>query len=247
MNILITGAASRLGRAIAAELDTEHTLRLLDSTPIPPGDRADFVQGDLMDPEAARQAVCGMDAVVHTGESPIELPADELEREQLLLDYATRGTHVLLSAAIKAGIRRFLYGSTLEIFRAYPDDVYISEMWKPRPTPKMELMSRYLGELTCREFARDHMISITVLRLGKLVLEEEVQEGKPDLMWVDIRDAAQAFSCALERDTSASVHWTERWGVFHICAPIPNPKYLIQSAVGTGYTPQHHFAHHWSR
>jgi len=245
MNVLITGAASHLGRAIAAELGADHRLRLVDRTSVPSDENGDFVHADLTDPEAVRLAVRGMDAVIHTGEPPLALPTDELKREQFLLDHATRGTHVLFSTAIQAGVRRFVYGSTLEIFSTYPDDIYISEMWKPRPTPEMGTMSRYLGELTCREFARDHMISVTVLRLGKLVLEEEVEDREPDLMWVDIRDAAQAFSCALERDTSANMQWTGRWGLFHICAPIPNAKYLIEPARGMGYAPQHGFAHDW--
>ena len=246
MNVLITGAASHLGRAIAAELGADHRLRLVDSTSVPSDENGDFIQADLTDPEAVRLAVRGMDAVIHTGEPPLALPTDELEHEQFLLDHATRGTHVLFSAAIETGVRRFVYGSTLEIFSAYPDDLYISEMWKPRPTPEMGAMSRYLGELTCREFARDHMISVTVLRLGKLVLEEEVEDQEPDLMWVDIRDAAQAFSCALQRDTSDSVHWTGRLGLFHVCAPIPNAKYLIEAALRMGYAPRHDFACHWS-
>lgn len=246
MKVLIAGAASRLGRAIAEALAADHPLRLLERTPVAPDEHADFIQGDLVDPDVVRQAVCGMEAVIHTGEPPDELPTEDLEREQCLLDYATRGTHVLLSAAIEAGIRRFVYGSTLEIFRAYPDDLYISELWKPRPTPETGSMSRYLGELVCREFAREYMISVTALRLGRLVLEEEVNDQESDLMWVDIRDAAQAFSCALQRDTSDSMPWTRRWGLFHICAPIPNAKYLIEPARGMGYAPQHHFAHHWS-
>ena len=107
-------------------------------------------------------------------------------------------------------------------------------------------MSPYLGELICREFARDHMISVTVLRLGRLVLEEAVKDQEPDLMWVDIGDAAQAFCSALQRDTSDRVGWTTRLGLFHICGPIPNGKYLIEAALRMGYDPQHHFAHHWS-
>jgi nucleoside-diphosphate-sugar epimerase len=245
MNVLITGAASLLGRAIAAELATDHRLRLFDSTPVDPGEKAEFVQGDLTDPEIVRQAVCGIDAILHTGEPPSELPEDSLEREQCLLDHATRGTHVLFSTGVEAGVRRFVYGSTLEIFTAYPDDIYISETWKPLPSPEMESMSRYLGELACREFARDHMIGITALRLGRLVLEEEVEDREPDLMWLDLRDAAQAFSRALQRDTGASVRWTGRWGLFHICADIPNAKYLIGPARSMGYVPQHNFAHHW--
>ncbi len=246
MNVLITAAASRLGRGIAAELATHHRLRLMDNIPVEAGENAEFIRGDLVDPEVVWQAVRGMDVIVHTGEPPAELPGDELEREQHLVDYATRGTHVLFSAGEQAGIRRFVYGSSLEIFRAYPDDIYISEMWKPLPAPEMESMSRYLGELVCREFARDHRIGVTALRLGRLVLEEEVEDQEPDLMWVDIRDAAQAFACALQRDTSAGVQWTQRWGLFHICAGVRNGKYLIEPARGMGYSPQHDFARHWS-
>ena len=106
-------------------------------------------------------------------------------------------------------------------------------------------MSRYLGELACREFARDNMVGVTALRLGRLVLEEEEEDRESDLMWLDLRDAAQAFSRALLRDTCGSVRWTGRWGLFHICAAIPNAKYLIGLAQSMGYAPQHNFAHHW--
>jgi len=245
MNVLITGAASRLGRAIASELAAEHRLRLLASTPITPYHEADVVQSDLVDPEGIQEAVRDIDVIIHTGEPPTELPADGLAREQFLLDQATRGTHVLFSAAVEAGVRRFVYGSTLEIFSTYPDDIYISEMWKPQPTPEMDSLSRYLGELTCREFARDHRIGVTVLRLGRLVLEEEVEDQDPDLMWVDLRDAVQAFSKALDLDTSDAIPWAGRFAVFHICAPIPNGKYLIAQALRMGYLPQHDFAGHW--
>lgn len=245
MRILITGAASPLGQAIAARLRDRHQLRLVDTTPLEPGPNSTFFQASLLDPEAMWKAVRNIDAVLHTGEPPAQLPAGELERDQLLLDLATRGTHVLCLAAVQAGIKRLVYGSTLEIFIAYPDEVYISEMWKPLPSPEMRILSRYLGELTCREFARDYLVSATALRLGKLVLEEEVAGQPPDLMWLDLRDAAQAFECALQRDASQQVWWTSRWGLYHICAAIPNPKYLVSQAAHLGYQPEHNFAHHW--
>jgi nucleoside-diphosphate-sugar epimerase len=175
MNILITGAASRLGRAIAAELVADHSLRLLDSSvPEVLYDDVERVQGSLVDPDFGWKAVRNIDAVIHTGEPPADLPEDPLEREQELLDLATRGTHVLFKAAVEAGVKRFVYGSSLEIFSGYPDTVYISELHKPLPAPEMDSMSRYLGELTCREFARENLITVTALRLGRLVLEEEV-------------------------------------------------------------------------
>ena len=243
MKVLITGAASRLGQAVAAELAPQHTLRLLDEDLVAQTVEAEVVQGSLLEPEIAWQAVRGVDAVVHTGEPPAM--AAGLAGEQGLLERGARGTHVLLSAAVEAGVGRVVYGSTLAVFVAYPDDVYISERWEPQPPVAMEPLSRYLGELTCREMTRAHRIGITALRLGEVVLEQEVVDAEPNLLWLDLRDAAQAFGCALRRDTGRAVAWAQRWEVYHIGADIPNAKYLIDQARGMGYEPRHNFAGHW--
>ena len=241
MKILITGAASRLGQAIAAELAPEHALRLIDEDPVVADAEVEGVQGSLLEPEIAWQAVRGVDAIIHTGEPPAGLAAGS---EQALLERATRGTHVLLSAAIEAGVARVVYGSTLAVFAAYPDDVYISERWEPQPRADMTSLSRYLGELTCREMTREHHIGITALRLGEVVVEEEVQDAAPNLLWLDVRDAARAFGCALRRDTGRAARWSQRWEVYHIAADMPNAKYLIDHARGMGWEPQHNFAAH---
>ena len=105
-------------------------------------------------------------------------------------------------------------------------------------------MSRYLGELICREFARDHnMVTVTVLRLGKPVMAEEVLSQPPDPMWVDLRDAAVAFRCALKREDSTAIQWTRRFAVYHIWAAFANPRYLIDQAATLGYKPSHNFQH----
>lgn len=245
MKVLITGAASQLGRAVAAELTGQHTLRLIDEDSVTGLDGAQVIQGSLLDPQMAWQAVRGIDAVVHTGEPPATIAAVGLAREQALLERATRGTHVLLAAAVEAGVGRVVYGSTLAVLAGYPDDVYISERWEPQPAAAMEPLSRYLGELTCREFARMHHIGITALRLGEVVVEEEVADSEPNLLWLDRRDAARAFACALGRDSGAAVAWARRWEVYHIAAAPPNAKYLIDHARGMGYEPQHNFSGHW--
>ena len=245
MKVLITGSASRLGQAVAAELASEHALRLMDEDPVPSVGEAEVVQGSFLEPEVAWRAVRGVDAVVHTGEPPASLAAGS-SCEQALLEWATRGTHVLLSAAVEAGVGRVVYGSTLAVFAAYPDDVYISERWEPQPRAAMGPLSRYLGELTCREMTRAHHIGITALRLGEVVVEEDVRDAEPNLMWLDLRDAAQAFGCALHRDTGRAADWPGRWAVYHIGADIPNAKYLIDHARSMGYEPRYNFAAQWS-
>lgn len=246
MRILITGAASRLGRAVADELRDGNQLRLLDSEAVATDRGTESVVADLGDADAVWSAVRDVDAVVHTGELPAQLPEETEAREAFLLDWYTRGTHVLFKAAVEAGVRRFVYGSTLDVFRPYADDVYISEMWRPLPTPDTIPMSRYLGELTCREFARDFLVTVTALRLGTLVIAEEMASATdPDLLWLDVGDAAQAFRLALTRDASDRALWTQRWGLVHVCAAIANPKYLIDRAVAMGFDPAHDFRAQW--
>ncbi|MYK41935.1 MAG: NAD(P)-dependent oxidoreductase [Gemmatimonadetes bacterium] len=237
MRVLVTGAASALGQEVAAALSADENaqLRLLDDCAAQRQD-VEWIAARLTDPDTVRQVVRDVDVVVHTGEPP---PASE--SEEALLDRATRGTHVLLQAGVEAGVKRFVYGSTLEVFRAYPDTVYITEYYKPLPPTEMAVLARYLGEMTCREFAREYPITVTALRLGKLVREEEVAGRERDLMWVDIRDAAQAFCAALMREASASLNWVPRWAVYHIAAPITHPKFLLDRAKSMGYRPQREF------
>ena len=237
MRVLVTGAASALGQEVVAALSADENaeLRLLDDCTAQRQD-VEWIAARLTDSDAVCQAVRDVDAVVHTGEPP---PAPE--SEEALLDRVTRGTHVLLQAAVEAGVKRFVYGSTLEVFRTYPDTVYVTEYYKPLPPTEMAVLARYLGEMTCREFAREHPITVTALRLGKLVREEEVAGRECDLMWVDIRDAAQAFYAALSRDASASLNWVPRWAVYHIAAPIAHPKFLLDRAKSMGYRPQREF------
>lgn len=246
MNVLITGASSRLAQAIAGLLGQHHRLRLMDWVAVEPPAKGESFQGDLREPRDAWQAMRGIQALIHTAAFPPDLPAAGLAREQALLELGARGTHVLLSAAVEAGVRRCVYAGTLALFRDYPDDVYISEEWKPLPSLRMEEMSNYLGELTCREFARTYRLTATSLRLGTLVLEEETEGLTPDPSWLDLRDAAQAFQCALQLDYSDEVSWFRRWHLYHVCAEIPNPRFLIDAAKRIGYQPVHNFQSHWA-
>jgi nucleoside-diphosphate-sugar epimerase len=224
-------------------LAPDHELRLTDLVDSSGSEARESLRADLRDAEAVAPLIAGVDAVIHTCETPDSFEEPDLTREELLLDLATRGTHVLMTAAVEAGVRRVACAGTLEVFASYPDDVYISELWKPLPRPEMSTFSKYLGELTVREFARDHAITGTSLRLGRVVREEDVAGEPVDLMWVDVRDAAQAFRGALGRDASSDVRFAARWDVLHICADVPNAKFLIAEATRRiGYAPTHGFA-----
>ncbi len=249
MNVLITAAESPLGRALARGLEADYSLRLWGTGKRPDDidGEADWITGDLRDPDAARRSVRSIDALIHLAEAPSHSPLQDERREEELLDLRTRGTHVLFSAGVESGVKRFVYRSTLEIFEAYPDDIYITEFWRPRPSPEAKQMTLYLGEVTAREFAREYMVAVTSLRLGRLVNEDEVT-GEPDLMWLDYRDAVEAFRIALHREAEKEVKWNRRFAVHHICGQPVNPKYLVgadRNFALPGFQPQHNFAQAW--
>ena len=176
MRVLVSEGTSRMGRALLQRLSGEHSLRVAR----PPGAEApdaygiDVLDADLCDLDGARTAVDGVDAIVHTGPAgpPALPPEGSYEGERALLDRATRGTRSLLQAAVDARVPRLVYCSSLEVFHEVPDDEYVSEQHRPRPGTAMKRLAYHLAEQVTREFAREHFLTVTVLRLGRLQCED---------------------------------------------------------------------------
>jgi nucleoside-diphosphate-sugar epimerase len=228
MKVLLISGEGRLMRAVRQENSR------VEWTTLEPG--------LLTDDDAVGQAVQGVDAILHLGAITHDASVEESGR----LDLDTRGLYVLLGAAVEAGVRRVVYGSRLDLFASYPNDVYITEHWRPMPTDDPDQMMPYLGEMVCREYARDHRIGVTCLRIGALVDSEGEKGRDPSNDWVDYRDAAQAFHRALERDESQAINWMRRWAIYHIVSDHENPRFLLDQAriVGRaplGYEPAFHF------
>jgi hypothetical protein len=193
VRILVTGAASKLGRSVAAELRRQrHRLRLTDRKRM----RAerDFVQSQLGHTRSTDSLVAGMKAIVHIP-GPARTDADEAE----WIDACTRCTYNLLVAAVDAGVEHCIYLGSLDGFAAYDEDLRVSPQWRPRPTTEPEVMAPYLGEFVAREFAQTHQIRLTVLRLGHLVDADGIAEDDDlDPMALDPRDAAGAVAAAVQ-------------------------------------------------
>ncbi len=215
MKILIAAEDERMVNAIQSERPDDE-FEVIDPT-------------QLNKDTAVWEAVRGVDAVIHLGEIVGKIPGHQIDR-------ATRGTYMLLRAAVDAGVRRFVMGSSLAFFNSYPDDIYITEYWRPDPTDDLEQMLPALSEIAAREFAREHALSVSVLRLGCLV-DADTVEGAPDVDWLDYRDAAKAFAMAVDRDTSARLNWQRRYAVFHIVGNHPNPRFLLENKRVPGLQP----------
>ncbi len=219
LRILLTGASHSLGSAAAAALRGASY-------------EVDTTGTELTDPAAVNTLVDGASAIVHL--APLAIAGvPEAAQTGELLDEAARGTHVLMKAALDAGVRYVVQGSTLAIMDAYGDDLEVTEQWRPRPRPEPAQLAPYLAELVTREFTRDpalpHWLHAICLRFAPL-------DGPDALRPEDAGTAiVQALATLLGGESRAAARG-HFWQVLHVAAPAPTARYSSHAAARTiGY------------
>lgn len=223
--ILITSAASRLAQSLAAGLKSNYPIRLTERRAV--RTEHEFVQCALGHDATTNAAVRGAGAIIHVAEP---LPEDTAEQQ---IDLLTRCTYNLLTAAAEEAAPLVVLLSTLEVMTGYDSNLTVSETWRPRPSAEPRVLAKHLGEFTSREFARDGKVNIVVLRLGRVVLAEDVKDKPFDALWVDERDVVHAVSCALTAQLG-------RWQIFHIQPDSPKARFAVTRAKSAlKYQPQY--------
>jgi nucleoside-diphosphate-sugar epimerase len=225
MNVLITGATTSLGRALAAGLREKHQLRLTDFLPLN-GESLEFIQSELGHDESTDRLVQGMEAIVHQAYYPRQGDA-----ELAWLDRNTRCQYNLLLAASQAGVERLVFLSTLDLFLPYDEDLTVSENWKPLPSCEPAVLGPHLGEFTAREFAHSHALSVLIVRLGHPVRAEQLKGRRCDPLWVDERDVVEAIDKILTRKPDDETRrYLGRYGILHLQSASPGARFSIHRA-----------------
>ena len=110
MRILITGSSGQLGAEIAQHLSSQHDIIGID-----------LVEGvwnrhraNIVDREAVRSLMKGIDAVIHC--PSLHAPHLAVESSQAFIDVNITGTLNLLEAATEERVRRFVYTSTTSLY-----------------------------------------------------------------------------------------------------------------------------------
>lgn len=220
MNILVTSGASQLARAVVESLSATH--QVLVTERVSPAGGAAVVPSRLAvaalgSDYSTNLLVRGVEVIVHCGE-----PLDG-EDSLAYLDVMTRGTYNLLLAAVQEGVRRVVYLSTLKLMAGHDPANIVTERWRTLPKPTMPLLGKHMGELVCREFAREHALEVVVLRLGELIEPGTGTVPAPGSMWLDRRDLCATVGAAVTATLP-------QWSVLHVQSRYPGARFPVNDA-----------------
>ena len=173
MRILVTGSAGHLGEALMRSLlDAGHEPRGLD---LKPGERTDVV-GSITDAGLVREAMDGVDAVLHT--ATLHKPHIVSHTRLQFVETNVAGTTVLLEEAVRRSLECFVFTSSTSAFggalapAADQPAAWITEEVVPQPG-NVYGATKVAAEDLCELVHREHGLPVLVLRAARFFPEAD--------------------------------------------------------------------------
>ncbi|MFJ9027006.1 NAD-dependent epimerase/dehydratase family protein [Streptomyces sp. NPDC102274] len=189
--VLLTGAAGGLGTLMRGLLPAYgYELRLFDATPIE--GEPDAITADLADTEALREAVRGVDAIIHLAGISLESTFDKILRANI------EGTYNLYEAARAEGIGRTVFASSNHAVGFTPrprGDDRLIPIDTPRRPDTLYGLSKCFGEDLAQLYWDLHGLETVSVRIGSCFLEPN--SVRMLSVWLSPGDCARLFHAAL--------------------------------------------------
>ena len=176
-SVLVTGGAGFIGSNLVDVLvDRGAKVRVLDD--LSTGRReyvnadAELIPGDIRDAEAARRAVEGIDVVLHLACSNLRLSLLDPWPSH---DINGGGTLRMLEASVAAGVGKFVYCSSSEVYGT----ARTAPMTEDHPTEPTTVYgaSKLAGEWYALSFVETHGLDVSVVRPFNTYGPREHHEG----------------------------------------------------------------------
>lgn len=224
MHVLITGGDGLLGRAVASHLlDHGQTVHLTSRTPREePRPGVGVSAADVTDPQTLAGLPAGIDAVVHTAAMVSTRPNTGADVE-LFWRVNTGGTRHVLEWSERAGVRTFVYCSTVSVYApGAPQPLREDAPTLPGGDDWAYALSKLAGEVLA---LKSTLRRVFVLRFSTLfgpgmlpgraipVFLDRIRRGASIDMhsagwtgdYLYVKDAAAAVWCALSGSHSGGV------------------------------------------
>jgi uronate dehydrogenase len=189
----ITGASGRIGTVLRqAMLPEVSRLVLIDVVPPQNLDaRESAPRAELGDPASMREALQGVDGVVHLAAVPDEADFHDLVEANVI------GTWHLLEAARQSGVRRVILASTGRVIGMYDVGEHVDVSMPTRPDGLYAVTKTTVEQLG-RLYAEKFGLEVVAIRIG--AFKPLPEEARDLSIWVSPGDAARAFLAAMRHE-----------------------------------------------
>ena len=216
--VLVTGAASRLGVAVTAQLVAQGSaVRTTDTVDIERS--AGVVEHwvcELGHDASIAALMVGVRQIVHLEPvservvpSLVQLSEEGGDDNDRWLDRCTRCTYNLLDAAARAGVEHLVLGSTMDQFLAVDPNLVLDTSWRPRPGCEPHVLGAHLAEMVAKEYASVGAVQrVTIARLGQILpYSSDTSQSTASTsavtdsrFWISERDAASELAELITTD-----------------------------------------------
>ncbi|MEU6401959.1 NAD(P)-dependent oxidoreductase [Streptomyces sp. NPDC046985] len=223
--VLLTGAAGGVGAMLRDLLPGYgHTLRLLDMRPVE--GEPDAITADLADRAALREAVRGVDAVIHLAGIALEAPFEKILAANIA------GAFHLYEAAREEGVRRIVFASSNHAVGHTPvprDGAPLIPVGAPHRPDTFYGLSKCFGEDLAQLYWDRHGLETVSVRIGSCC--PAPVDVRMLSLWLSPADCARLFHAALT---------AERVGHTVVYGSSANTRlwWDLTSARALGYEPQ---------
>lgn len=223
--VLLTGAAGGLGTLMRELLPAYgYELRLLDVRPVE--GEPDAIAADLADKEALREAVRGVDAIIHLAGISLEASFEKILRANI------EGTYNLYEAARAEGVPRVVFASSNHAVGFTPrpgDGDPLIPVDTPHRPDTFYGLSKSFGEDLAQLYWDKHGLETVSVRIGSCF--PEPTSVRMLSLWMSPADGARLFHAAL---TAEHVGHTVVYG----SSANTRLWWDLSSARALGYDPQ---------
>ncbi|WP_217176819.1 NAD(P)-dependent oxidoreductase [Streptomyces sp. AC495_CC817] len=189
--VLLTGAAGGLGTLMRDLLPAYgYELRLMDLRPVEGA--PDAITADLADREAVREAVRGVDAIVHLAGISLEASFEKILKANI------EGTYNLFEAARAEGVPRIVFASSNHAVGFTPrprDGDPLIPIDTPHRPDTFYGLSKSFGEDLAQLYWDKHGLETVSVRIGSCF--PEPTSVRMLSLWMSPADGARLFHAAL--------------------------------------------------
>ncbi len=165
MKVLVTGGSGFIGSHVVDKLrDKGVEVRVFDMVMPSFRDDIEFYHGSLLDLEALKMAMSGIEAIFHL--AAVADVKDVFEDPHYSESINVRGTINVLEAARRAkSIKRVIYGSTTWVYSEVAEQ-YVDEQTPLHAPSHLYTATKIASEYYCQSYSKLYNLPVTILRYG---------------------------------------------------------------------------------